>query len=349
MCWSRLLWTTVVAFSLFASLPAQATAQDNELDMALLPDFPMQAQAWINSPPIAMEQLRGKGVFLYFFDRNAAPAKTLWTTILPLAKRYEKEPVIFVGICSGVARPEVERFAKTNNIPWPLLVDQDRSFEKACDIYPVSGQFPIQLRVITAGGVLEKVSAEEDELEDSLKKAAEGASWKVSPDEVPDALKPVWQAVEFGNYQQAHLALKKAAAKPDLKEAAEKLQAVITQELDELVATAEAAAAGEKSWMAYETVQEISERFRGMPIPDSINKLKKDLAKDPAVKEGMAASKSLVTIRRQMAVANPNLRKKLSAQLEKIMTATGGSKLSKEAKILYDQLQAQETGSTLSP
>lgn len=45
-------------------LTATVTAQETEFS---LPANPAQ---WINSPPVSMEAIRGKGVVLYFFEEG---------------------------------------------------------------------------------------------------------------------------------------------------------------------------------------------------------------------------------------------------------------------------------------
>lgn len=49
---------------LFATVCAALQAQDNAVSL------PMNPVQWINSPPISMSAMKGKGAVLYFFEET---------------------------------------------------------------------------------------------------------------------------------------------------------------------------------------------------------------------------------------------------------------------------------------
>jgi len=89
---------------------------------------------------------------------------------------------------------------------------------------------------------------------------------------MPPALLPAWTAIEMGDFASAAPLVKKGLAtnKPEIKEAATKLndavQGIVKQEIDQ----AKTALAGGQKWQAFKTYQGISQRFAGYTLPDEV-------------------------------------------------------------------------------
>ena len=108
----------------------------------------------VNSEPITAESLRGKAVFLYFFEESCPSCRTHWPSIMEKARTYEQEPILFVAVNSGSSKQDVEAYARSVNLTWPIIVDQDRSFENKADIVEVSLQNIMQVAYLTPDGDL---------------------------------------------------------------------------------------------------------------------------------------------------------------------------------------------------
>ena len=60
------------------------------------PPFPTDPNAWINSGPLSVGALKGKGIVLWFFEEDDANTRTLWAELLATAKKYESKPVVLI-------------------------------------------------------------------------------------------------------------------------------------------------------------------------------------------------------------------------------------------------------------
>ena len=134
-------------------------------------EFP---SVWVNSEPISAESLRGKAVFLYFFEESCPSCRARWPSIMEKASAYEQEPILFVAVNSGSSKQDVEAYARSVNLTWPIIVDQDRSFEKKADIVEVSLQNVMQVAYLTPDGALRHGSWAE--IEATVDRALEGAN-----------------------------------------------------------------------------------------------------------------------------------------------------------------------------
>jgi thiol-disulfide isomerase/thioredoxin len=334
----RPTWRVFVAFWL-GGLSLGAICQ-SELRAEPAPPFPSDPAAWVNSGPLTVSGLKGKGVVLWFFEETCPRCRERWPALLESAKSFEGKPVIFIAVNSGTNRQTVEKYVRDVKCPWPVIVDSSRAFEKACGIEnEISLQNIIQAKYITSTGDLQSGSF--SDFEGTAAKALDNAAWKIDPTDVPDALKPIWQNIEIGNYKGLALSLKKSLASPraDVKEASQKLLAVAQQELDELIAQAKQAQADGHGWRAYELSNQIAERFAGFELPMDVAELKKTLQKDARVKAGLAALKSLDLSKKLLQGSSPAVRKKGEELLQKVIDEFPDTELAKQAQSLLDQVQ----------
>jgi hypothetical protein len=254
------------------------------------PTFPTAAAQWVNSPPLSLEQLKGKGVFLWFFDEQT-PGPMKWPTLIEWSKKYADEPIVFIGVNSGTKKSEVQAYVQRNGVPWPVIVDTSRAFEIASNVGQIRDQNPHQSAIITVDGRLQRARWEDPEGE--IKKALVGAQWKVSPKGMPPTLRAAWSAVEFGNYAPAAPAIVRAlkSSKPELKGAAEQLMAVVQPLLDAQLEEIKAAEEAGDQWKAYRGYATLQEQFKGYDVPVDAAKAMKGLSNAPAVKNELAAAK----------------------------------------------------------
>src|SRR5690242_16105341 len=122
-----------LAWSLSFCSPAKA--QQSAPGGLVLPSSP---ESWMNAPPLSMENLKGKGVVLWFFEEDCPSCREKWPSLLETASNFKGRPVLFVGINSGTARPELERYLGEIKCPWPVIHDPQRTFERACGVKEIS-------------------------------------------------------------------------------------------------------------------------------------------------------------------------------------------------------------------
>lgn len=319
-------------FALVAPLFLTAAIQAEDA-----PAFPADPNAWINSGPLSVSGLKGKGIVLWFFEEESPNVRDRWAEMLKEAAKFDGQPVVFIAVNSGNQRAPIEAYIRELKVPWPVIVDPTRDFEKACQlIKEIDAANVSQIRYITPSG--EILAGLTDEISDAAEKAVEGAEWKVDPKSIPDTLKSTWSAVEIGNYKGLSGSLKKfmASTKPDIKEAAGKLMAVVQQEMTDQMATIKEAQEGGNAYKAFELANGMTDRFAGLELPKELATLKKDLTKDPKVKAGVAAAKNLEAARKQLATGNPGAKNKAVATLEKIIQEFPETTLALHAKAILD-------------
>ena len=301
------------------------------------PAFPSEADAWINSSPLSMKGLKGKGIVLWFFEEDDADIRERWEGAVEVSKKYDGKPIVFIAVNSGNPKARVQAYAQQLKLPWKILVDSSREFERACGVLqPVSPQNPSQVRYVTPDG---EIQAEEgDDLDIAADAAGTGAEWKVDPESIPAALKNTWLAVEMGNYKGQASSLKKStsSSKPELKEAATKMMEVVQKEIDDQVARIKESQENSNSFASYELLADLNERYNGFELPKETVAWKKELSKDPKVKAGTVATRTLELARKQLASGNPGLKTKATTALEKIVTDFPDTSLARQAKGLID-------------
>lgn len=300
------------------------------------PPFPSDPNAWINSGPLSVSGLKGKGIVLYFFEEDCPRCRALWPDMIEAAKKFEGQPVVFIAVNSGSPRAKVQGYVQQIKLPWPVLVDTSRDFEKACGLDPeISLQNIYQVQYIKHDGEMEIGSVD---LEEIGAKAAEGAEWKIDPTTIPEALKATWTAVEIGNYKGIAGTLKKSvtSSKAEVKDAAAKLMEVVQKEIDDMMAKITEAQEASNPYRAFELAGELSDRFTGFDLPKEAATLKKDLSKDPKVKAGQMAAKGLDLARKQMAFGNAAVKAKSKAALEKIVADFSDTILAAQAQALLE-------------
>ena len=222
-----------------ATVVSQCAAQSKEVLDAIkaarlrqakdAPQLPADPASWINSPPLSLAALEGKGVVLYFFEETCPVCRERWPELLATAKKFADKPVAFIAVNSGTPRAALQKYAQECHIDWPMIVDTSRQFEQAASVGPISLDNIYQIRVITSGGKI--MSAQASGVEGAAKMALDGAAWTVDPANMPSAMRSTWLAVELGNYALAAPAIKKElrSAGGQARDAAKRLEAELEQ------------------------------------------------------------------------------------------------------------------------
>jgi thiol-disulfide isomerase/thioredoxin len=314
-----------------------------------LPDLPASPAQWINSSPIPAEILKEKAVVFWFFEETCPRCEGKWPEMLTAAQKFNGKPVLFVAVNSGTPRPQIEQYVRRNKITWPILLDPDRSFEKASGVNEISLQNIYQSRLLKGDGSFSGGSFDIAEVADD---GLATAKWRIDPAEIPEELQPTWQQVEFGNFPAAAQSLKKnmASGKEEIKAGAEKLQAAVDAELQGTIkAAADAKSAGE-TWKAYKSLSEVNQRFKGYAIPADVATEVKALKGDELVKKELAAAKAFDTLK-QKVTSGKFPPKSIRGQMEKFLEQHPGTEAAEsvtEALAKFDSAVGSGPGGTTS-
>ncbi len=296
------------------------------------PKLPANPGVWINSPPITNEMLAGKAAVLFFFEESGTGVN--WANLLMQSAKSEGTPVMFIGVNSGTARPQLEAYLRKNKVNWPVICDSDRSFERQFDII-VSPENTQQVRQLMPDGSFK--TGDLNNLEGSAVDASRDAKWKVDPANLPQVLQSAWLAIEFGKYPDAAQTLKKNQfGKGDVKEWAAKLNQVVMDDLNRQLEDAKKSLDAEKKWDAYKRYSVIPNRFKGFTVPPEVASNIKELASDDTIKGEQAAMKQL-DLAIQAASRSPSARKGALKQLQKLIDEHPGTEAAGEAQKLIDQ------------
>jgi len=327
-------WLTVLAlaaaFVASGAFPrTQATAADTT---ELLPRDPT---AWLNSPPLSVDALKGKGVVLWFFEEQCPRCRAKWPGMYDLAKRFEGQPVVFIAVNSGTSPIEVAQYAREVKLTWPIIVDPSRQYEKLWWDQEISLQNIHQVGLILPTGGQQP--GRWDDLEGSVKTALEGASWKIDPKTIPAVFLPTWQSIELGNYAAAASLVKKGLVtkNPEVKAAATKVNAFVQSEIQSATERAAKARSDGDAWRAYQLYNGITNSFVGYDLPAEISAALKDLQSDSKVKREVAAAKALEGIQKSLLAARSDTaRKRIASRLEQFISQYADSEAAVSARQL---------------
>jgi thiol-disulfide isomerase/thioredoxin len=263
------------------------------------PELPADPRAWVNSRPLSLDALEGKAVIFYFFEEECPRCMEKWPPMLESSAKFQGEPVIFIGVNSGTPRRTVESYARKVKIPWPIIVDSDRSLEKAFGLTKeISLENIFQMKVKYPDGRIEYGNP--GEFEQTVNQALKDAKWRIDPKTLPEQTLAAWKEVELGDYQRALPLLRRilSARNEQIKSAAEQLEAVVMEDLKKLQDEAATAEENEDIWEAYKTYSLIATRFKGYEGSKEAAAKVKEYARHDDVKVEQTAFKKLELAKR---------------------------------------------------
>ena len=305
--------------------PSHCHAQQAATDKPAV-EFPAE---WVGSAPFSADVLRGKAMFLYFYEEQCPKCKEAWPQILAAARKFSDEPIVFVAVNSGTSRAEVEQYVREVGLDWPVIVDVDRSFETACGIVQVNLQNIAQVAYINAQGQVQLGNW--SDVEGTVQQALAGAKWNLDPSEIPAELKPAWRSIEFGDYAAAAPALAKikSARKPEVKAAGQKLLDYVDQRI---ASELDAAKVEASPYRAHEQYTAIAQRFAGYPAADKATAARRALAGKPAFKKELAAMKLFQRQQQLAASDKPAVRQRALAALQRLVDDAPDSEAARRAR-----------------
>jgi len=332
---NRFLYLTGLAALAAIATAAQPHEAWGQATADLLPSDPA---AWINSPPLSTETLKGKGVVLWFYEEQCPNCRAKWPGLYELAKKYEAEPVVFIAVNSGNLRPAVEQYAKAVDLDWPVIADPTRQFEKRWMDNEISLQNIHQVGLILPSG--RKDLGRWDDVDGSVQKALQGASWKIDSKTIPAVFQPTWRLVELGKYSAAAPLLKKGlvTSNAEVKEAATRVHAVVQEEMKRAAEQAAKVRQEGDLWNAYRQSEAIATAFAGYDLPPEIVAMQTELAGHAKVKQQLEAVKALEAIKKTFPSARTEAaRKRVVSKLEQLVRQYANTEAAEEAGQLLQQ------------
>jgi thiol-disulfide isomerase/thioredoxin len=298
------------------------------------PEFPQSPEQWINSAPLSTESLKGKAVVLYYFEETCPSCRGMWPARLEVAKKFEGKPVLFIAVNSGTPRPAIQQYVKETGVTWPVLLDFSREFEKKSDVHEINLQNIYQVRVIDGDGRF--AIGDFNNLEGTTEAALKNAHWRVEPDAVPALLKPAWLNVEMANFPAAAKPIKTnlMSNKPDIKAAAEKLNAAVDAEMAKDLDAADKLAKSDKKWDAYKAYLRVSDRYQGYTMPEIVSNAKTELSGSDDVKPELVAHKALEAAKRLITTDRSPGHARAVAALKKVIADHENTEAGAEAKTM---------------
>ncbi|MGL4511935.1 MAG: peroxiredoxin family protein [Lacipirellulaceae bacterium] len=326
---------------LFVVLASSTVARGQDTSLAdtekvALPEAPT---AWLNSPPLSIEGMRGKGIVLYFFDEQCPRCASQWASLQTLSTQYLDKPVVFVAVNSGTDPRALRAYGQRFGVHWPIVADVDRSVENALGVPLVTQQTSFHVKYIDAEGKLQQGTTD---LPGTVAAALRGAKWRVDPKEVPVELQPAWRQIELGNFSEPAAALVRAAGKEGLhQDAAKTLIAAVEAEVAKDFTKAGEEFKGEHKWEAYKLLDAMTERYRGYDfatVKDQVDPALKKLAQDDEIRKQASARDALRKALAMLGKGTGAATRRAKGQLERLVASSGDTEAGADAKDLLVKL-----------
>jgi peroxiredoxin len=88
----------------------------------------------LDGPTQGLAQFRGRVVLVHFFATWCEPCRAEMASLRELQSRLEGRPLAIVPISVAEANGAVRRFFASDPVPFPILLDHDRSVARAWNI-----------------------------------------------------------------------------------------------------------------------------------------------------------------------------------------------------------------------
>jgi len=321
--------------SLHAQAPASLYALPNKADL------PTAREAWVNSPPLSEEMIQGKAVVFFCFEEGCPHVRSGWPQRAATAATFADKPLLFVAVNSGTPALEARKYVADVKLSWPVLIDEDRAFEKALLKDEISLKNINQVVVRLPDGSW--AQGDWANLAGTANGALDGAEWKLDPAGIPANLKTAWRQVEFGNYTAAAAAISAGAqsSQPDEMAASKKLLELVETTLRERLATARNAANAGDKWEAYKQYEAVETTFKGYPLAAEATIATKSLAKDEKVGKELAAARQWKAILSSPKPRSANAFKLIVAQVERFVQSNAETEAGRAAQAALDRVPRQ--------
>lgn len=301
-----------------------------------LPDLPSDPDQWINSGPLSYELMRGKGVVFWYFEETCPKCARKWPGLLEMAATGSQYPVLFVAVSSGTNRRQMLTYVDKHNIDWPMIVDADRSFERASGVEEISLQSIHTARVVTPAGRF--VYGYWNDWPRTLKTALDGAKWKVNYETLDPAFHAAARRAEFGDYRPAAAAIQTGLddKSPEIRKTAMQLRESIERKMQAEIKRRMASLAADDKFGRFTALDGISKQFAPHNLPSDEQAQLELLSRDKGVQQELLAAKAVDANAPLLSSSAGRERKRATAILEKVVKNYPATRAAARAKVLLE-------------
>lgn len=176
----------------------------------------------------------------------------------------ENDPVVFIGVNAGNNVKHCQAYARILKTNWAYYADTDESFQKKfLNLTKIERGYEYA-GMILPDGTYRQINPD---MEKDIKKEISKAKWKIEPQDVPEPLKKAWRQFEFGQNNEACMVIRQAisASDPKIKACAQKMDAILKEEVVAHMAAAQAKVDAGNRWGAYKAFENISFYYKAYP------------------------------------------------------------------------------------
>ena len=224
--------------------------------------------------------------------------------------------MVFIAINSGADPETVKKYARSQKVNWPVIIDTDRTLESRMKVKEVSLQNIWQFRSIDAAGKIQSFNGKK--MAATAESLLKDAKWEIDAELIPESLSQAHSQVEFGCYANAAKTLVEASKSRDesIKAGADALLGYVKKQSNAKLKVAEEARTDDQLWPAYKLYSSIGKQFRGYELDVDLVTIIKELKADDAVKAQVTALRLFESAKKQFP---RNGKKKTLVKLNRIV------------------------------
>jgi hypothetical protein len=299
-----------------------------------LPPLPSDPDQWINSAPLTYEAMRGKGIVLWYFEETCPKCAGKWPQLLKMAASGSHVPVLFVAVSSGTNRRQILAYIDKHNIDWPVIVDADRSFERASGVDEISLQNIYSSRVVTPAGKF--AYGYWNDWPRTLTAASADAKWKVNYESLDATFHTAVRRAEFGDYRPAAAAIRKGLddKSPEIRKTARQLRESIERKMRDEIKRRTSSLVADDKWERFVALDAIAKQFAPHELPKEEQAELEQLSRDKSVQQELLAAKAVDANTPLLSSTDQRERQRATSILEKVATKYPATRAAAHAKEL---------------
>jgi thiol-disulfide isomerase/thioredoxin len=296
----------------------------------------VSAQDWLNSPPLALQALRGKIVVVEFWATWCPPCRTSIPHLIELYKKFSAQGVVIMGL-TDEPKAKVEPFAKEMGMIYPVGCGS-----RSSGAYGVTG-IPHAAIVDTAGNIVWEGHPMQPDFESTLEAQIKKTPPKVSQTKGPTPLEDISAAMQKTQFGRAAALLAKfqvAEGDTAAKNQAERIRKALVAQAPARLAQGEKSLAAKEYYKASEAFQDVALMAPDSPQAKKAEERLKELQADEKIKAEVdqgreRAADALLTEILKREKANPAATVKALEDLaERFPNTKAGAAAAEKAKAL---------------
>ncbi len=298
------------------------------------PPLPENGYQWLNSSPLTYEDAQGKGIVFWYYEESCPVCASKWPGIMEAVDQHAQAPVLFIGVISGRSRADVRSYVRKNKVDWPVIVDEDRSFEAASGDVSIDLNRIVDVRVVQPDGSY--TWGWSNDIPKTVEHASMGGDWKFEHERFPEEFRPAVRRLEFGDYLSAAPAIR-AGLKSDsksLQKTAGYMQQYVEHQMRASIARHTQSLGETDHYGRYLALASTSERFTPHKLPQAEADELEELRKLPAVAGEVTARKIVDAALPLLSNPDPKKQAKAVTRLKRVVERHPGTQAAADAETL---------------